>query len=141
MNVVANAIYYNPVLALQQLQLQGRLQHCFATWFQVSRSSHGKARALIYSLCPDSCILPKWCCNQQIARCPLLIITPLGRVLFSAELMGYCGGHGSVRYVSLLQVLRCCRKCVYHKACSPGRGCSQGSSKAPLPEAVTYLQA
>ena len=36
MNVVANAIYYNPVLALQQLQQQGRLQHFFATWFQVS---------------------------------------------------------------------------------------------------------
>ena len=35
MNVVANAIYYNPVLALQQLQQQGRLQHFFATWFQV----------------------------------------------------------------------------------------------------------
>ena len=43
MNVVANAIYYNPVLALQQLQLQGMLQHFFATWFQVSRSSRGKA--------------------------------------------------------------------------------------------------
>ena len=43
MNVVANAIYYNPVLALQQLQLQGRLQHFFATWFQVSRSSHSEA--------------------------------------------------------------------------------------------------
>lgn len=47
MNVVANAIYYNPVLALQQLQLQGRLQHFFATWFQVSRSSHSEACALI----------------------------------------------------------------------------------------------
>ena len=35
MNVVANAIYYNPVLALQQLQQQGKLQHFFATWFQV----------------------------------------------------------------------------------------------------------
>jgi hypothetical protein len=36
MNVVANAIYYNPVLAMQHLQQQGRLQHLFATWFQVS---------------------------------------------------------------------------------------------------------
>ena len=36
MNVVANAIYYNPVLALQHLQQQGRLQHFFATWFQAS---------------------------------------------------------------------------------------------------------
>ncbi|CAL5220954.1 g3058 [Coccomyxa viridis] len=35
MNVVANAIYYNPVLALQQLQQQGKLQHFFATWFQM----------------------------------------------------------------------------------------------------------
>lgn len=35
MNVVANAVYYNPVLALQHLQQQGRLQHFFATWFQV----------------------------------------------------------------------------------------------------------
>ena len=47
MNVVANAIYYNPVLALQQLQLQGRLQHFFATWFQVSRSSRCKACAFL----------------------------------------------------------------------------------------------
>ncbi len=35
MNVVANAIYYNPVLALQQLQQQGTLHHFFGTWFQV----------------------------------------------------------------------------------------------------------
>ena len=35
MNVVANAIYYNPALALQQLHKQGKLQHFFATWFQV----------------------------------------------------------------------------------------------------------
>ena len=35
MNVVANALYYNPALALQQLQAQGRTQAFFATWFQV----------------------------------------------------------------------------------------------------------
>ena len=35
-NVVANALYYNPVLALQQLQAQGRTQAFFTTWFQVS---------------------------------------------------------------------------------------------------------
>lgn len=35
-NVVANALYYNPVLALQQLQAQGRTQAFFSTWFQVS---------------------------------------------------------------------------------------------------------
>ena len=34
-NVVANALYYNPALALQQLQAQGRTQAFFATWFQV----------------------------------------------------------------------------------------------------------
>jgi hypothetical protein len=33
--VVANALYYNPVLALQALQQQGRTQTFFATWFQV----------------------------------------------------------------------------------------------------------
>ncbi|BDA47636.1 Importin-7 [Coccomyxa sp. Obi] len=34
-NVVANALYYNPVLALQQLQAQGRTQAFFTTWFQM----------------------------------------------------------------------------------------------------------
>ena len=38
MNVVANAIYYNPVLALHQLQQQGRTQQFFAMWFQVRRT-------------------------------------------------------------------------------------------------------
>jgi hypothetical protein len=33
-NVVANALYYNPSLALQQLQAQGRTQAFFTTWFQ-----------------------------------------------------------------------------------------------------------
>lgn len=37
-NVVANALYYNPALALQQLQAQGRTQSFFATWFQVPPS-------------------------------------------------------------------------------------------------------
>jgi len=37
-NVVANALYYNPALALQQLQAQGRTQAFFATWFQVRRN-------------------------------------------------------------------------------------------------------
>ncbi len=35
MNVVATALYYNPSLALQQLQAQGRTQAFFSTWFQV----------------------------------------------------------------------------------------------------------
>jgi hypothetical protein len=38
-NVVANALYYNPTLALQQLQQQGRAQLFFTAWFQVHRAS------------------------------------------------------------------------------------------------------
>ncbi|EIE23737.1 ARM repeat-containing protein [Coccomyxa subellipsoidea C-169] len=34
-NVVATALYYNPSLALQQLQAQGRTQAFFSTWFQM----------------------------------------------------------------------------------------------------------
>lgn len=34
-NVVANALYYNPVLAMQQLQQQGNTQMFFTAWFRV----------------------------------------------------------------------------------------------------------
>lgn len=33
--MVANAIFYNPVLALGQLQQKGALQYLFATWFEM----------------------------------------------------------------------------------------------------------
>ena len=43
-NVVANALYYSPALALQALQAQGRTQAFFATWFQARMSpAHGNA--------------------------------------------------------------------------------------------------
>lgn len=35
MNLVANAIYYNPALALQALSQQGHLEKFLFTWFQV----------------------------------------------------------------------------------------------------------
>ena len=35
MNVVANAIYYNPTLALQALQQQGSLSSYLTAWMQV----------------------------------------------------------------------------------------------------------
>lgn len=45
-NVVANALYYNPVLALQQLQAQGRTQAFFTTWFQVNQLLYPPETAL-----------------------------------------------------------------------------------------------
>ena len=40
-NVVANALYYNPALALQELKQQSRLTTFFSTWFQArARPSH-----------------------------------------------------------------------------------------------------
>lgn len=36
-NVVADALYYNPALALRELQAQGRLTAFFSTWFQARR--------------------------------------------------------------------------------------------------------
>ena len=35
MGVIANALYYNPVLALQALQQQGHLSSVMTAWFQV----------------------------------------------------------------------------------------------------------
>lgn len=35
MEVVANALYYNPVLTLGQLQSKGALQYVFSTWFEM----------------------------------------------------------------------------------------------------------
>ena len=39
-NVVAGALYYNPALALQELQQQSRLTTFFSTWFQARSHSH-----------------------------------------------------------------------------------------------------
>ena len=40
-NVVANALYYSPALALQELKQQSRLTTFFSTWFQArARPSH-----------------------------------------------------------------------------------------------------
>ena len=35
--MVADALYYNPALALRELQAQGRLTAFFSTWFQARR--------------------------------------------------------------------------------------------------------
>eukprot|EP00873_Tetraselmis_striata_P029005 jgi/Tetstr1/449269/TSEL_036472.t1 len=40
--VVANAIFYNPVLALGQLQQKGALQYLFATWFEMITKVNSK---------------------------------------------------------------------------------------------------
>ena len=78
MNVVANAIYYNPVLALQQLQQQGRLQHFFATWFQVSDTLlHFPRNFLSRVICQFALLLPDFesrCIFHVEARTALIMV-------------------------------------------------------------------
>lgn len=78
MNVVANAIYYNPVLALQQLQQQGRLQHFFATWFQVSDALlHFPLTFLSRVFCRFTLLLPDFeghCIFHVEARTALIMV-------------------------------------------------------------------
>ena len=38
--MVAGALYYNPALALRELQQQSRLTTFFSTWFQARLRSH-----------------------------------------------------------------------------------------------------
>ena len=46
-NVVAGALYYNPALALQELQQQNRLTTFFSTWFQACLHSHAAVTAVL----------------------------------------------------------------------------------------------
>ena len=63
-NVVANALYYNPALALQELQQQSRLTTFFSTWFQARWRSHAAVSAVAVNsssfVWEDGCMVGQW---------------------------------------------------------------------------------